>query len=299
MIGKLSRPSSEPLYSGGSRSHFPIPFDYIKAAYGSFVGSHLKNTQNMLIWQEISQNKFSGVFGQSKLHCPQPSTRWNKASSYKSLMEWIKTPYMFRNIYSLAFDGTSSDHYAAYLMDGYGSTQSLLVSSDQVSTCWKEGNQITSCTADYSNFYFVMTMEAPNFKQHQQSYSINDSWKKISEKIQSGYREGRVITGLCYCSGKGQYLLVMTESAERQCYSWFSPKEEENRDIWIKQKHVEGYHPTIIMMDPTDNHVLIVSTSTTDSNRSNFLCRHHRLIRSAKTDRLPLCCLGRNGNSVS
>ncbi len=275
MTGKLTRPRTEPLFSGGSRSKFPIPFEYEKVDYGSFVGSHVRNTKSILIWQQISQGKFSGIFGQHQLHNTQKirQTSWWKASSYQPLKEWIEKSWSSgKSIYSLAFDGTSSQHYAAYLMSGYGTTQSLLVGIDAVSKCFDEGKHITSCTADDANFFIVMTKDAPGFyTETKQACRVRSTWNETVDAINGYMKQGWIITGLCYCSGKRQYLLVMSDIRVGQCSLWFGPEEGTKRSAWMDEKFKEGYHPTIMMQDPTFNKEFVVMTQ--DPNRSNYLCR--------------------------
>ncbi len=273
MTGKLSRPSTEPLYSGGDRTSFPVPFDYNKVEYTSFVKSHLKNSENVLLWQQISQERFTAIFGASELHSPVAPTAWIKATSYQSLKKMIQENQSSgKNVYSLAFDGTNSDHYAAYLMEGYGSAQSLLEYTDYASGRLDEGKRITSCTADHSQFYIVMTKDAPGYESRNgQSLYTRSSWSEIAAEIRIGYPEHHGITDLCYCSGRGQYLLVLTEGSPRQCCSWFCLEDAEKKKAWMKGKQIEGYHPTIMFQDPTDNKELVVMTK--DPNRSNYLTR--------------------------
>ena len=47
------RPSTEPLYSDGKRTLFPIPEAYRKVKYNDFISSHVRNCDNILISQDI------------------------------------------------------------------------------------------------------------------------------------------------------------------------------------------------------------------------------------------------------
>ncbi len=303
MTGKDSRPSTEPLFSKGSRSSYPIPDDYNKVEYVDFIQSHLEKSENILIWQQISQGRLTCIFGPSKLHSPKPSTSWWKVTSFQTIKEWFEESWdSGKNIYSLAFDGTCSNHYAAYLMQGYGGSryrQSLRVNCEDggltiyrydffADSCVEiyappenvvngiylkdehhQDKQITSCTADYSNFYMVITKNAPGYgTERLQRYRIRTAWSEINDEIQRGYKDGMAITGLCYCSGKRQYLLVMTEMPAGQHYRWFHPDKDDELKEWEAAKYKEGYHPTIRMWDPNFNQSL--SVMTTDSNRSGY-----------------------------
>ena len=57
----------------------------------------------------------------------------------------------------------------------------------------------------------------------------------------------------------------------RQRSRWFDTTEGEAMDDWENEKYDQGFHPTIIFADPTDNKPLIVMTE--DKNRSTYVSR--------------------------
>ena len=49
ITGRIPRPRTEPLYSGGNRKDFPITTGYDSAKYTEFVDSHLVHSENIVI----------------------------------------------------------------------------------------------------------------------------------------------------------------------------------------------------------------------------------------------------------
>ena len=62
-----------------------------------------------------------------------------------------------KKIYSLVCDEKFG--FGAFFMDGYGTKQVIIESTDDIQKQWKDGLKITSCAALDSTFYIVMTKD--------------------------------------------------------------------------------------------------------------------------------------------
>ena len=124
ITGRLSRPSKEPLFSGGDRNKFPITHEYEGASYKDILDGHLENTKNILISQNMCDQKFSGIFAPSQLYT-RNTTAWAMKSSYDELQdERTEHCKVNKNIYSLACDEVLG--FGCYFMSGYGDSQSIV-----------------------------------------------------------------------------------------------------------------------------------------------------------------------------
>ena len=110
---------------------FPITYGYHEVSYTDFLKSHLMNTKNILISQNICDRKFCGIFAPSKLHEPKPgSTAWAMKSSYDDLQD--ERCKVNKNIYSLACDEVLG--FGCYFMSGYGDSQSIVSCDNETFT---------------------------------------------------------------------------------------------------------------------------------------------------------------------
>ena len=277
MTGKKLRPRTEPIYSGGNRIDFRISSGYDTVDYSDFISSHIFNSQDILISQSMHDGFFSGIFASSKLYNPRPATSWGIRRNYKEFSEFTKKEYKLvsgiksrRRIYSLACDEKFG--FGVFFMEGYGTKQFIIRNTDGIQNKVDDDLRITSCAALDSKFYIVMTKDTKEYHGKQQKWFTRSTWKETNDEIQEGYQEGKAITGICYSSGLKLYFVVMTASMGRQCSRWFDTTEGREAGIdWENKKYDEGFHPTIIFTDPTDNKTLIVMTE--DKNRSAYVYR--------------------------
>ena len=110
--------------------HYPFTYGPNKVSYTDFLRDHLKNTENILISQNICGQKFSGIFAPSKLHDPIPETAWVMKSSYDDLQD--ERCKANKNIYSLACDEVLG--FGCYFMSGYGDSQSIVSCDNETIT---------------------------------------------------------------------------------------------------------------------------------------------------------------------
>ena len=270
MTGKKKRPRTEPMYSGGNRTDFPITSGFNTIVYTNFIRGMIKNSQRILISQSMHDGRFSGCFATSKLYSPRPATTWGIRTNYDSFIELWRNEKS-QNIYSLACDEKFG--FGVFLMEGFGTSQ--LIVKDMFANMKKgdDGYSITACAARGSTFYTVMTKDTKEYQGKAQAWFTRNTWIEVHREIQKEYKNGKAITGICYSTGLKQYFVVMTEMTAEQCYKWRgnSNKERIAHSKWMDEKHNEGFHPTIVFNDPTDDKILIVFTK--DENRSGYLNR--------------------------
>ena len=280
MTGKKLRPRTEPMYSGGNRLDFPISYGYGTVDYTDFISSHIFNSQNILISQSMHNGYFSGIFASSKLYNPRRAVTWGIKRNCDEFLGFVKKEWKGVNgkskrIYSLACDEKFG--FGVFFMEGYGTCQSILRNTDDIKEKWDEGFKITSCSALYSTFYIIMTKGTKEYHEKQQKWFTRSTWKETNDEIQEGYQERKAITGICYSSGLKLYFVVMSASMGEQCFRRFGKTEGEARRDWENKKYDQGFHPTIIFKDPTDNKIL--SVMTRDENRSGYVRRSHYKLR--------------------
>ena len=267
MTGKKLRPRTEPMYSGGNLHDFKITSGYDTVDYNEFIGSYVFNSGCILVSQNICDGFLSGIFVNSKLYSPRPSLGWGivKGNYDEDILLFInKHRKESKNVYSLACDKEFG--FGAFFMAGYGTEQVLVKGVKDVQKNWDDGFMITACATQGSTFYFIMTKDTTEYHGKGQRCFIRDSWKGANDEIQEGYRTGFALTGICYSSELERYLIVMTELIGEQCFRWFGTTKLKDMDDWEMEKHNQGFHPSIIFRDPTDNKTLIVMIK--DENRS-------------------------------
>ena len=277
------RPSTEPLYSKGTREHFPIPSKYQKVKYTDFISSHVKNCDDMLISQSLHKKRFSGIFGPHKKYKKSGGFwgggfehSWGKKRTYDDLVEYVKQEWKSnKHIFSLTADDESGSFYV-YLVKGYGDVQSIVKGKDLslVEKNWDNGKMITSCTSKGSTYYIVMTDNVNGYHGKGQTYISTSSWSDIENEIGKHYKDGKIITSICYNQGLQEYLVVMTTSSAGQSYKWTNNPTSNPTKTWMdKMYKVKDYHPTIIFEDPNDDQTLIVMTS--DNDRTCYTTRYN------------------------
>ena len=281
MTGKKRRPRTEPIYSGGNIRDFPISYGYGTVDYTDFIRSHVFNSQNILISQSMHNGFFSGIFASSKLYNPRPATSWGIRGNYDAFVDFVKEEWKWVNgkskgIYSLACDEKFG--FGVFFMEGYGTKQVILKSTDGITRQWVDGLKITSCAALDSTFYIIMTKDTKEYHGKQQKWFTCSTWEETNNKMQEGYKEGKAITGICYSTGLEQYLVVMTKTPEGQAYRWFDTTETTAMSDWEDDKFKQRFHHTIIFKNPTDNKTLSVMTN--DENISDFVRRGNYELRN-------------------
>ena len=106
-----------------------------------------------------------------------------------------------KSIYSLACDEKFG--FGVFFMEGYGTKQAIIDSTDDIEKQRKYGLEITSCAALNSSFYIIMTKGTKEYHGKRQKWFTRDSWKGANDEIQEGYREGKAITGICFFIPEG------------------------------------------------------------------------------------------------
>ena len=271
MTGKKPRPSTEPMYSGGNIDDFPITTGYDSVEYTEFISSHLFNSENILVCQNFHDGYFSGCFAPSKRYSPRPILSWGIEENYDAFLKFVKEKWKWKNgksqnIYSLACDENLG--FGVFFMENYGTGQWIITDLTDIKRKWDNGFKITACAARSSTFYIIMTKDTNEYKRRQKWFT-SDSWDEAESEIKKEYKEGKAITRICYSTGLGQYFVVMTETPQGQTYEWCDNYTA--RKKWLNEKYNEGFHPTIIFKDPTDNQILCVMTK--DKNRSGYIDR--------------------------
>ena len=232
MIGQTVRPRREPLYSKGNREDFPIPPEYEKVEYMDFIGSHVENTNYILVSQSLCQNYFSGIFA-SQNQGPRRSTSisWWKTSNCDALFNYIQQKgEQGEYVYSLVADDTTGI-FGVFLIEGYGIGQSLITYNPSKDTCfdniadilqkWQvvqhyKGRAVTCCTSKASTYYIVMTDNVIGYHGERQVYFTYRDWSDVEIEIKFNHNYGYNITSLCYNQELQEYLVVMTTSPARQ-----------------------------------------------------------------------------------
>lgn len=260
-----ARPSAEPLYSAGSREEFPIPLEYLKTSYTDLLSSELKNTDNLVISQSISDGQLTAIFAPDASFQPRPGLGWGTMSNLNDLMRFLQAEKLEgRHVFSLASEARFG--FGVLTMEGYGTDQVFCTGFPSVVRFLKttDRNFAISAVASWgSQFFFVLTEGVEMYAGKKQFITIRRGWMLIEEAIYEGWDMGAIITGLCFCTKTGQYALVMTESTAQQAYEW---------DWDSTQDFVaNGYHPTLVLHHPPNDSILTVLT--TDENRSGYTIR--------------------------
>lgn len=281
MTGKKLRPRTEPMFSGGNIRDFPITSGYDAVEYTDFVSSHLSNSENVLICQSMCNGYFNGCFAPSKRYSPRPALAWGIRNNYDTFLEFVKEKWEWINgnrqmIYSLTCDENLG--FCVFFMENYGTAQTIIMTGNSdIQKKFDEGYEITACAARGSTFYVIMTKDTEEYKGKAQTWITPSTWAEAKDEIEKKYKEGKAITGICYSTGLKQYGIAMTGTPARQTYKWFDDGTAAND--WTSEQYQQGYHPTTIFKDPTDNKILIVMTS--DENRSGYTSRLNYKLKSS------------------
>jgi len=269
MTGKKPRPDTEPMYSGGNRNNFPITTGYDSVEYKDLIGSHIQNSENIVICQSFHNGYFGGCFAPSETYRPRPGVSWAILYDYDTFLEEVDRNWkLSKQIYTIAFDEIA---FGVFFMKNYGTAQTIVTNLCDMEKKWKDGFKITACATRGSTVSIVMTRETEEYHGKTQIWFTRTSWQDVENRIEKKYKEGKAVTGICYSTGQRRYFVVMTETQKKQKYAWFERSEAKNRYDWMDAQHKEGFHPTIIFKDVTDNQTLVVMTK--DENRSVYSSR--------------------------
>jgi len=269
MTGKKRRPRTEPLYSGGNRKDFPITTGYDSVDWFDFIGSHLFNSQNILICQNFRNGCYSACFAPSKRYSPRPTISWKILKNYNSFVELAKERWDWGNrksqqIYSLACDEELG--FAVFFMEQYGTAQAIVTNVSNMEEKLQDGFQITSCGFRGQKIYIIMTKGTREYRNKTQVWFTRNTWNETYYVIIEQIKKGYTVTGICYSTGLRLYFVVMTKIPEVQSAHYFDDTAVALN--WMEEQHHVGYHPTIIFSEPTLNKTFVVMT--TDENRSSF-----------------------------
>lgn len=282
MTREKARPATEPMFSGGNIHDFKITSGYATVDYTDFISCHVFNSENILISQSIHNGAFSGIFASSKLYNPRPVSAWGIRGNYDDFLTFVNEQWksgeergMSRGIYSLTCDEKLG--FGAFFMKGYGSDQSIVRKMTEIQKIYDKGLKITACASQGSTFYIIMTKNTKEYHGKEQEWFTRHTWDEAKEKINEGYRNGMVLTGICYSTRLEQYFVVITKTRQRQTSRWFTMNEGKDMEQWVDHKYECGFHPSIIFTDPTNKMVLIVVTS--DQNKLNYVLRSNYNLR--------------------
>ena len=272
MTGKITRPDTEPLFSGGNRKDFPITTGYDSAKYTEFVLSHLVHSENIVISQSFHNGCVSVIFAPSNSYSPRPFVSCGSRSDHDSFIELANKNRNLKggeskHISSLACDEKLG--FGVLFMTNYGSAQKILTNTSDIEKLMENSFKITACAAWGSKFYVIMTKGTREYKGRQRWFTPN-SWDEAEKLIQENQDKKRVVTGICYCTGQTKYLVVVMETSQNQIYKKFC--DVADLDNWMKEQYKEGFHPTIIFKDPTDNKTLVVMINSGKNVR--YICKY-------------------------
>ncbi|KAJ7373211.1 hypothetical protein OS493_014359 [Desmophyllum pertusum] len=153
---------------------------------------------------------FGGCFAPSKRYSPRPAVSWGILKNYDTFLELVRKQWTSKNgkckrIYSLACDENLG--FGVFFMENYGTDQTIITNTSDIKKKRGEGFKITACAARGSTFYVIMTKDTEEYKGKAQTCFTRSTWTEANNEIQKEYKEGAVITGLCYSSGLGGILL--------------------------------------------------------------------------------------------
>ena len=246
ITGRISRPSTEPLYSGGNRKDFPITTGYDSAKYTEFVDSHLVHSENIVISQSFYNECVSVIFAPSTTYNPRPYVSSASGSDHDSFIKLAKEKRNLKGGKAKQISCLACDEklgFGVLFMTNYGSVQKILTNTSDIEKERKGGFKITACATWGSTFYVILTKGTREYKGRQRWFT-SKSWDDAEKLIQENQEQKRVVTEICYSTGQQTYLVVVMETSQDQIYKKFC--DVANLDKWVKEQYKEGYHPTII-----------------------------------------------------
>ena len=258
----MKTPMSDSI--AGIISEFPIPTEYLETTYTDLLSSELRNTDNLVISQSISNRQLTAIFAPDASFKPRPGLCWGTKSSLNDLLNFLQAEKSKgRHVFSIASDNDFG--FGVCTMEGYGTNQIIFTDYLSVLKFQKTTDRDFAISAVASRgfqFCFIMTEGVKMYTGKKQLFYIKPSWTMVEEAIHQGWDIGLNITELYYTKKTGLYYLVMTESTEGQYYQWGM-----NNDVF-NAKVAAGYHPTLVLLHQTND--MILTIMPTASNRSGY-----------------------------
>ena len=122
-------------------------------------------------------------------------------------------------------------------MENYGTDQEIATNANDIERFRADGFMITACAAQGSDFYIVMTKGTVEYKGKCQKYFTRETWRDVDNKIEKGFKKGRIVTDICYLTELEQYFVVMTEMSHGQCLFWQPNSTKEASQEKITDSH--------------------------------------------------------------
>ena len=231
------------------------------------VSSQIKNTEKIVTSQSVQGGTLSTIFGEPMT--PRRATRWghmNTHASFLKYLEKLKADNM--QIYFLSCDDNfgfgvfaKEDFGCDQKETWYGPNCKFANATGCIRTYWDRCYKIPACGARNSTFYFVMTPRAEGYKGKHQVCFTRSTWADTEKEMSRKYKKNKIITCICYSTGKEQYLVVMTEKNESQNYRWMTGDDKDQK--WENEEKANSRFPKIIFKSPMDGRLLLVATSDT------------------------------------
>lgn len=265
-------PATCPLWSGRSYQDYKFPTGYGSISFVDFFSSQMKGKFGKYSCAAMSvtgTGRMTALFVQEN----NPVRHWAVRASLNGFQEFVSEKWnqCFRLRHAEGF-GEKSTYYM-YFEKGFGKTQSWFGQStvdglkEKIQKGYDDNKRITTCFADGTFIYCVMTEDAPEFQLNAQTWFLKNKWSDIAADIRKGYDDGKILTALTYLTKTKQYFGVMTLSTRGQSYSW---KDGEDLVQW-RNGYTTDYKITINFRDPEDGKTLTVITSGYPTGRSYSL----------------------------
>ena len=250
-------------------------------SYEILIAKHIGDEDKVVVSQSFCGGTLSAIFAKCQQH-EKPAVYWGVSKSHEDFMSRFgKLGGNQKQIYSLACNDSLG--FGVFAMTGFGSCQQVVPDMDEVypgtrknklnvryntvkaTEEGKQGYRITTVGARHEHFYFVLTKDVEGFSARKQSYFTSAEWNTVSKMIEVEWKDGKIVTSICFCEKKKRYLVVMTESDAGQETRW--DKGNRKDENWTNDKERGGFHPTVIFKDPTSGRVWRVVTTEKDKNR--------------------------------
>lgn len=280
LIGKNPRHRTEPIFSGVNREDYPLSKEFSSVFYTDLITGHVRNTNINVICQCIHNGHFYGCFAPSERFSDKSITNCGSPKNYENFTKMVSyKEKQGSNIYSVTCDEAFG--FGVVFMTNYGTEQIIETNQDNIQRRLDEDFKITACAARDSSIYVVMTKETDEYSGKRQKFFWCRNQGEVVRKAESERGNEMIITGICYSATEKKYFMIMTESSVNQEIQWL--KDLPGIVTWMKRKHRDSLHPSIIFVDPaTDGNVLVVATE--DANRSKFILGVGYKLRQVEDD---------------
>ena len=124
--------------------------------YEDFIGSYIRNSENIVISQSFHEGYFSGIFAPSKRYSPRLAVSWEIQPDSQSLVEENRNEINnSKQIYSLAFDNNVG--FAVFFLENYAIAQAFAKNPTDLKTKLKDGFKIIACAAWRTGISVIVT----------------------------------------------------------------------------------------------------------------------------------------------